>query len=42
MAIRELLEGRTAKKKANIKGVGIAKVLKKKKYRLDKATKTWK
>jgi hypothetical protein len=42
MAIKELLDGKDAKEKANIKGVEIAKVLKKKKYRFDKKDKKWK
>lgn len=42
MAIRELLEGKTAKEKATIKGVEIAKVLKKKKYVFDSKDKKWK
>lgn len=42
MGIKELLEGKDAKEKANIKGVEIAKVLKKQKYKFDKKTKSWK
>ena len=42
MAIKELLEGKDAKEKANIKGVEIAKVVKKKKYKFDPITKKWK
>lgn len=42
MGIKELLEGKTASEKAAIKGEEIAKVLKKKKYKFDKKTKSWK
>lgn len=42
MAIKHLLEGKTTKEKANLKGIEIARVLKKKKYKFDKTTKTWK
>jgi hypothetical protein len=42
MAIRELLEGKSAKEKATIKGIEIAKVVKKKKYKFDPVDKKWK
>jgi hypothetical protein len=40
--IREQLGGKTVKEKADIKGVEIAKVVKKKRYTLDSKTKKWK
>lgn len=40
--IRELLENKSPKEKANIKGVEIVKAVKKKKYVFDQLTKTWK
>lgn len=42
MAIKELLEKKTPKEKGTIKGVEIAKALKKKKYTFNKTTKKWK
>lgn len=42
MAIKELVDGKTKEEKATIKGVEIAKVIKKKRYTLDTTTKTWK
>ena len=42
MAIKDLLEGKTAKEKADIKGVEIAKVVKLKKYKLDTKDGLWK
>lgn len=42
MAIKDLLEGKTAKNKANIKGEEIAKVVKLKKYKFDKKDGLWK